>query len=255
MFAFEDPWSERPPPLGLCIRLLVFKSFHGDARRETAPTKRDQAEWCLFRVVELSAIWPAQPKLVYIELVTTSPRSVLLIGSFTLCVTMFGCSHDNAKTTTWRDAAADATTDAADEDATPGVAVCTPGSDQTCNDSLSVSALHGRCLPERTCSCMPPFTKNIASGKCAPAGHPNCKAFCQARQINIQQCKVRNGDRNLRETYQDCIAHSHVDLCPTDPSCGGWLRGCLDDAQESLVSDFPSTFTCAQSVAAGLFRP
>lgn len=166
---------------------------------------------------------------------------------------MLGCWNDDAKTR--GDAAADATTDAADEDATPGVAVCTPGADQTCNDSLSVSALHGRCLPDRTCSCMPPFTKNTASGKCAPAGHPNCQAFCQARQINIQQCKVRNGDRNLRETYEDCIVHSHVDLCPTDPSCGGWLRGCLDDAQEPPVGGFPVGFTCAQSVAAGLFRP
>jgi hypothetical protein len=44
--------------------------------------------------------------------------------------------------------------------------ICTPGLNQTCNDSLSVSSLHGACLPNGTCACHPGFAKNALTGKC-----------------------------------------------------------------------------------------
>ncbi|MEO8213863.1 MAG: hypothetical protein ABI560_11750, partial [Myxococcales bacterium] len=44
--------------------------------------------------------------------------------------------------------------------------VCTFSKDQTCNDSPSVSSLHGRCQPDGTCMCRPGFEKNAATGKC-----------------------------------------------------------------------------------------
>lgn len=43
---------------------------------------------------------------------------------------------------------------------------CTPGADQTCNDNLAISSLHGRCNPDSTCTCDTAFAKNPATGKC-----------------------------------------------------------------------------------------
>lgn len=48
----------------------------------------------------------------------------------------------------------------------PGASVCTPGMDQTCNDSPEISSLHGTCLPDGTCQCKEPFEKNPATGRC-----------------------------------------------------------------------------------------
>ena len=44
--------------------------------------------------------------------------------------------------------------------------ICTPRLNQTCNNSLSVSSIHGACLPNGTCACHPGFAKNTATGKC-----------------------------------------------------------------------------------------
>jgi len=43
---------------------------------------------------------------------------------------------------------------------------CTPGADQTCNDSLLTSSLHGHCLDDLTCVCGSGFSLNAATGKC-----------------------------------------------------------------------------------------
>jgi hypothetical protein len=48
----------------------------------------------------------------------------------------------------------------------PPTAVCTPGMDQTCNDKLSTSSIHGVCKPDGTCECPPQFPKNPATGRC-----------------------------------------------------------------------------------------
>lgn len=45
------------------------------------------------------------------------------------------------------------------------VAVCTPGADQTCNDSPSMSALAGHCNADASCTCNAGYTKQ-PSGKC-----------------------------------------------------------------------------------------
>jgi hypothetical protein len=45
-------------------------------------------------------------------------------------------------------------------------AVCTPGADQTCNDDLTISSLHGRCNPDSTCTCGQSFAKSSSTGKC-----------------------------------------------------------------------------------------
>ncbi|HEX7598656.1 MAG TPA: Kazal-type serine protease inhibitor domain-containing protein [Polyangia bacterium] len=42
---------------------------------------------------------------------------------------------------------------------------CTVGADQTCNDSLAISSVHGRCLSEGRCVCYQGFAL-LASGKC-----------------------------------------------------------------------------------------
>jgi hypothetical protein len=39
------------------------------------------------------------------------------------------------------------------------------GADQTCNDNLSVSSLHGRCVDNGRCVCNSGFSL-LASGKC-----------------------------------------------------------------------------------------
>ena len=86
-----------------------------------------------------------------------------------------------------------------------------------------------------------------------------CVAFCTARQIHIQHCTDRDGDRALRETYDVCFESaesSQFGLCPTNPSCGGWLAGCIRDAINSVnLEAFPPNTTCADSVEAKLFRP
>lgn len=46
---------------------------------------------------------------------------------------------------------------------------CQPGLDQTCNESLEVSALRGICDDDGFCTCHPPATKT-PSGKCALEG-------------------------------------------------------------------------------------
>lgn len=44
--------------------------------------------------------------------------------------------------------------------------VCTPGMDQTCNDSIEVSSLHGSCNANHTCTCKSPSALNPATGRC-----------------------------------------------------------------------------------------
>jgi hypothetical protein len=84
-------------------------------------------------------------------------------------------------------------------------------------------------------------------------------AFCTARQIHIEHCAERDGGRGLRETFDDCFQSSESSqfgLCPSDPSCGGWLGGCLSDGTDGTNLDaFPPNTTCADSVAAKFFKP
>ena len=86
-----------------------------------------------------------------------------------------------------------------------------------------------------------------------------CVAFCSARQLHIQHCTERDGERALREDFDDCLGSAEAvefGLCQGDPSCGGWLAGCLSDAKDADLSvGFPPGTTCADSVAAGRFRP
>jgi hypothetical protein len=44
--------------------------------------------------------------------------------------------------------------------------VCTPGSDQTCNDNPAISSLHGVCESDGTCTCKDGYTKNPKTGRC-----------------------------------------------------------------------------------------
>ena len=46
--------------------------------------------------------------------------------------------------------------------------VCTPGQDQTCNDSPTVSGLWGACNADGTCRCNPGYMINPQTGKCRP---------------------------------------------------------------------------------------
>lgn len=86
-----------------------------------------------------------------------------------------------------------------------------------------------------------------------------CVAFCAARQIHIDHCTERDGGRGLHESFDACFQSSESSqfgLCPTDPSCGGWLAGCLSDGSDGSTPDaFPPNTTCADSVAAKLFKP
>jgi hypothetical protein len=44
---------------------------------------------------------------------------------------------------------------------------CTPGQDSTCNDNPAISSIHGRCLPDGSCTCLAGFPAvNQATGKC-----------------------------------------------------------------------------------------
>jgi hypothetical protein len=38
--------------------------------------------------------------------------------------------------------------------------------DQTCNDDVAISSLHGVCKPDGTCECKAEFAKNPATGRC-----------------------------------------------------------------------------------------
>lgn len=86
-----------------------------------------------------------------------------------------------------------------------------------------------------------------------------CVAFCTARQIHIEHCAERDGGRALHETFDACFQSSESSqfgLCPTDPSCGGWLAGCLSDGTDGThVEAFPPNTNCTDSVAAKLFKP
>jgi len=44
--------------------------------------------------------------------------------------------------------------------------VCTPGMDQTCNDSPIISSLHGTCNSDGTCTCDRGWEKNPLTGRC-----------------------------------------------------------------------------------------
>ena len=44
--------------------------------------------------------------------------------------------------------------------------VCTPGSDQTCNDDPAISSLHGVCQEDGTCTCKSGFAKSTKTGRC-----------------------------------------------------------------------------------------
>lgn len=48
----------------------------------------------------------------------------------------------------------------------PDSKVCTPGSDQTCNDDPAISSLHGVCEADGTCTCKSDFAKNTKTGRC-----------------------------------------------------------------------------------------
>ncbi|MBT3217505.1 MAG: hypothetical protein HN348_00300 [Proteobacteria bacterium] len=43
---------------------------------------------------------------------------------------------------------------------------CTYGADQTCNDNLAISSLHGTCNEDGTCTCADGFDKNPQTGLC-----------------------------------------------------------------------------------------
>jgi hypothetical protein len=60
---------------------------------------------------------------------------------------------------------ADAVTDVADA-RTDSAAACTPGMDQTCNDSDLVSSVWGRCNSDGTCACSAGYTVNPSTGRC-----------------------------------------------------------------------------------------
>ena len=47
-----------------------------------------------------------------------------------------------------------------------GGSPCTPGLDQTCNDSLAVSSIRGTCTAAGKCVCIPGAALNQASGRC-----------------------------------------------------------------------------------------
>lgn len=47
-----------------------------------------------------------------------------------------------------------------------GVAVCTYGMDQTCNDDPIISSLHGVCQADSTCRCSDGFAMNPDTGRC-----------------------------------------------------------------------------------------
>jgi hypothetical protein len=66
------------------------------------------------------------------------------------------------------DVASDGHHDAPPDLVSPDAAarVCTPGQDSTCNDNPSISSLHGKCLPDGTCSCTIGPGLNPATGKC-----------------------------------------------------------------------------------------
>jgi hypothetical protein len=43
---------------------------------------------------------------------------------------------------------------------------CSPGMDQTCNDSALISSIHGTCLADGSCQCSGSFQKNPDTGRC-----------------------------------------------------------------------------------------
>jgi hypothetical protein len=43
---------------------------------------------------------------------------------------------------------------------------CQPGADQSCNDNLEISSLHGHCERDATCTCHAGFARNPSTGRC-----------------------------------------------------------------------------------------
>src|SRR6478752_6831669 len=79
-----------------------------------------------------------------------------------------------------------------------------------------------------------PASPSSAQGGQAPlpSDEAACVAFCEGRQIHIQHCQATDGVVALSESYEECIhsaTKADFGLCPTGPSCGGWLSGCLND--------------------------
>jgi hypothetical protein len=82
------------------------------------------------------------------------------------CTTSYRCMNGSIELWGSSDACDQITCDAgAGDDAASSAAVCTPGADQTCNDSPLWSSIHGHCTDAGTCACSDAGT-NPDSGHC-----------------------------------------------------------------------------------------
>jgi hypothetical protein len=94
--------------------------------------------------------------------------------------------------------------------------VCTFGQDQTCNDSLEVSALWGSCKEDGTCACKAGFEVNPNTGRCRPVtdgGPPPCGAVpCKDDEFCVE--RVHDQDAGpvpstwQCQVYFTCMEHT-----------------------------------------------
>ena len=76
-------------------------------------------------------------------------------------------SFDHTSDSAVADVLEESTTPTADAPADTSIGRCTPGQDSTCNDNPAISSIHGRCLPDGSCTCLAGFPAvNQATGKC-----------------------------------------------------------------------------------------
>ncbi len=73
--------------------------------------------------------------------------AIIMISS----ITLFGCDSDN---------------DSGNMTESGNGDICKFGQDQSCNDDLAISSIHGICNSDSTCQCLDGFVLNTETGKC-----------------------------------------------------------------------------------------
>lgn len=124
--------------------------------------------------------------------------------------------------------------------------ICTPGSDQTCNDIPITSAIMGHCETDTTCTCINPYVINYTTGKC----NTYDQTVCYSPTQNIDKAYV---DRAFGCT---CDSSTSIPFCGIDSSGLLVYLTCTSDHWQSgltaLCADPKDCYSPTQNAASAL---
>ncbi|MGC4086792.1 MAG: hypothetical protein QM756_02625 [Polyangiaceae bacterium] len=115
------------------------------------------------------------------------------------------------------------------------VAGCKVGADQTCNDSLSASALWGHCLSDGSCQCNSGYELNPATGKCRVPQPVGC--FSPTQNLDVAY------DAGAVGCYCDTTAK---DVCRSDSSGRGVALECVAGRWDAVEDGACAAIACTE---------